>query len=47
MSEVPQDTKLLNTHHGFLVFIGFDTSDKEWFALAEGVHEGLQGLLEL
>ena len=34
-------------YHGLLELVGFDTSDKEGIALAQRVHEGLQGLLEL
>ncbi len=34
-------------YHRFLILVGFDTSDKEGIALAQSVHEGLQGLLEL
>ena len=35
------------THHGFLVLIRLDASYEEWIALAQSLHEGLQGLLEL
>lgn len=34
-------------YHRFFEFIRFDTSDEVGVAEVEGVHEGLQGLLEL
>jgi hypothetical protein len=40
-------TKERAAYHWFLILVGFDTSDKEGIALAQSVHEGLQGLLEL
>ena len=35
------------SYHGFLEFIGLDASDEKWIALAQGLHQGLQRLLEL
>ena len=35
------------THHRLLVFIWFDASDEERIALAQSLHQRLQGLLEL
>ena len=46
-TEIPSGYFITITHHRLLVFIWFDASDEERIALAQSLHQRLQGLLEL